>query len=78
MVKKRLGIVDQDDRDNMMSEEHALRTAAVFLQDRVKNRRCDSDGVATCERCSTSFLADRVLYALQQDLDAEGSDERAD
>ena len=72
MNKKRLGIVDQDDRDNLMSEEHALRSAAVFLQRQVKNRQCDSQAVASCERCSTSFLADRVLYALQQDLDTEG------
>ena len=71
-MKKRLGIVNQDDRDNLMSEEHALRSAAVFLQRQVKNRQCDSQAVASCERCSTNFLADRVLYALQQDLDTEG------
>ena len=72
-MKKRLGIVNQDDRDNLMSEEHALRSAAVFLRAQVKNRQCDSQAVASCERCSTSFLADRVLYALQQDV---GTDPR--
>lgn len=69
MEKKRLGIVVQDDRDNLMNEEPALLNAARFLKDRTVGQSCDSEAVSDCVRCKTHFLADRVLYALQQDTD---------
>lgn len=68
MIKKRLGIVDQDERDHLMNEEPALRSAATFLKELTVNQRCDSEAVSDCVRCNTHLLADRVLYALQQDV----------
>lgn len=68
MEKKRLGIVDQDDRDHLMHEAPALLNAAKFLKKRTVNQACDSAAVSDCVRCKTHFLADRVLYALQQDM----------
>lgn len=43
----------------------ALRSAIDFLEGRLVKRKCDDEGVGSCERCNTIFLARKVADLLK-------------
>lgn len=47
-----------------IKDRAALEAACQFIEEKVKPRRCDSDGVSNCWRCTSVFLASRMRELL--------------
>lgn len=54
-----------------LKDRVALESTLRFMDERIKPRRCDSDGVSACWRCQSMYLAKRMRELLAE-RDAHG------
>jgi hypothetical protein len=54
-----------------IKDRAALESTLRFMDEKIKPRRCDSDGVSGCWRCQSMYLAKRMRDLLAE-RDASG------